>query len=124
MKAIQQLLDIIVAFEIDVGVGVAVAGQELLDAQRAGGMHRPDEDDVAESLRDQLGAAQEERPHQDLAELGVGLHQREQVGAGQLDDGTRHGRPHPNQRPAARQHVGLAGELAGAEQRDQRVTGR
>ena len=34
---------------------------------------------------DQLDAAQDERPHQDLAQLGVGLHQREQLLAIDLD---------------------------------------
>ena len=84
-EAIEQLLDVGVAIEIDVGVGMAVAGEELLDAQRAGAVHRADEDDVAEAVRDQLDAAQDERAHQDLAELGVGLHQRQQVFAIELD---------------------------------------
>ena len=30
-------------------------------------------------LRDQLDAAQDEGAHQDLAQLGVGLHEREQL---------------------------------------------
>ena len=49
VEAIEQLLHVGVAIEIDVGVGMAVAGQELLDAQRAGAVRRADEHDVAEA---------------------------------------------------------------------------
>ena len=63
---------------------MAVARQELLDAQRAGAMTRADEHDVAEPVRDQLHPAQDEGAHEDLAQLAVGLHQRQQVLAIQL----------------------------------------
>ena len=46
--------------------------------------------------RDQLDAAQDERPHQDLAQLGVGLHQREQLLAIELDHFTRLDGAHPS----------------------------
>ena len=49
VEPIQQLLDAGIAVEVDVRVRVAVARQELLDAERARGMARPDEHDVAES---------------------------------------------------------------------------
>ena len=64
---------------------MAVAREELPDPQRAGGVIRADEHDVAEPARDQLDAAQDERAHQDLAELGVGLHERQQLVAIELD---------------------------------------
>ena len=48
-------------------------------------MPRADQHDVAEAVGDQLDAAQDERAHQDLAQLGVGLHQRQQVAAIELD---------------------------------------
>ena len=85
VKPVQQLLDVGVAVEIDVGVRMAVARQELLDAQRAGAMSRPNEHDIAEPVRDQLHPAQDEGPHDDLAELAVGLHERQQLFAIQLD---------------------------------------
>src|SRR4029453_6457438 len=37
LEVIQHRLDVDVAFEIDIGVWVAIAGQELLDTKRAGG---------------------------------------------------------------------------------------
>ena len=45
----------------------------------------PISDDVAEAAGDQLDAAEDERPHQDLAQLGVGLDQPEQLLAIELD---------------------------------------
>ena len=77
-----------------------------------GGMVRPDEHDVAEAVRDELHPPEDERPHEDLAQLGVGLHEREQVIAIELDHLARHAGARTHQRPAAREHVGLAGELA------------
>ena len=75
VKPIEQLLRVGIAIEIDVVERMAVARQELLDPQRAGAVRRADHDDVAEVARDQLEAAKDERAHQDLAQLGVGLHQ-------------------------------------------------
>ena len=48
-------------------------------------MRRADHDDVAQIARDQFHAAQDERAHQDLAQLGVGLDQGEQLLAIELD---------------------------------------
>ena len=45
-------------------------------------MRRPDEHDVPDPTRDQLHAAENEGPHEDLAQLGIGLHQRQQAGPG------------------------------------------
>ena len=85
MKPIEQLLRVGVAIEIDVGVRMAVAGQKLLHPQRAGAMRRADEDDIPEATRNQLDPAEDERPHEDLAQLGVGLHEGEQLLAIELD---------------------------------------
>ena len=70
-----------------------------LDAERAGGMARPDEHDVSDPVRDQLHPAQDEGPHEDLAELAVGLHERQQVVAIQLD---HFARPRPRDRTSLR----------------------
>ena len=85
MKAVQQLLHVGVAVEIDVGVRMAVARQELFDAKRSSAMIRPDEHDVAEPVRDQLHPAQDEGAHDQLAEFAVGLHERQQLFTIQLD---------------------------------------
>ena len=97
VKAIEQLLDVGVAVEIDVRVRMAVARQELLDAQRAGECAEPTSTTSPMPLRDQLHAAQDERAHQDLAELGVGLHERQQLLAIELDHFARLARRAPGQ---------------------------
>ena len=85
MKAIEQILRVGVAIEVDVLKRMAVARQELLDAQRAGAVRRANQDDVAKAAGDQLDAAEDERPHEDVAQLGVGLHECEQLFAIELD---------------------------------------
>ena len=69
LKTIEQLLRLAVAIEVDVVKGMAVPRQELLHAQRSCAVRRADHDDVAQVPRNQLEAAQDERPHQDLAQL-------------------------------------------------------
>ena len=71
----------------------------------------PDEHDIAEPARNQLDAAQDEGPHQNLAQLGVGLHEGQQVFAIQLDHFARLGGARAQQRAPAREHGGLAAEL-------------
>ncbi len=113
METIEQRLHIRVAVEVDVGVRVAVAREELLDAQRVGRVHRSDEHDIADPARDELHSPQDEGPHQDLTELRVGLHQRHQLFAMQLDHRARLAHTDPEERAPARDHVDLAGELTG-----------
>ena len=74
-------------------------------------MGRSEHDDIAEVVRDQLDAAEHERPHEDLAQLGVCLHQRQQLLARELDHLTGCDRAQPRHRPAAGDHRRLAGEL-------------
>ena len=83
----------------------------------------PIEHDVAEPVRDQLHAAQDEGAHDDLAQLAVGLHQRQQVLAIQLDHLARLAGTRPDERAAAREHLDLAGELTRSMDRDQRLGG-
>ena len=64
---------------VDVGVRLVVAGQELLDRQRPGGVPRADQDDVPESPRHQRAAAKHERAEEDLAQLRVGLDEPPEV---------------------------------------------
>ena len=64
---------------------MAVARQKLLHAQRAGAVRRANHDDIAKVAGDQLDAAEHERPHEDVAQLGIGLNQGEQLFAIELD---------------------------------------
>src|SRR6202040_262151 len=108
MEAIEQLLGTWIALEIDVRVRMPVAREELLDTEGARGMSGADEDDVTDSARDDLHAPQDERPHQDLAQLAVGLHERQQLLATHLDHRARLAHADADEPAAARQHVDLA----------------
>jgi hypothetical protein len=46
---------------------------------------RSEQHRVAEPMRDELNAPQDERAHQDVAQLGIVLHDRHQVRAIELD---------------------------------------
>ena len=85
VKLVQQTLNIGVTVKIDIGVWMAVARQEFFNAECTRAMIRPDDDDISEPLRNQLDSADNECPHDDLANLAVGLHQGHQVFAIQLD---------------------------------------
>ena len=111
VEAIEQHLRIGIAIEIDVGERMAVAGQEFACAQRAARMARADEDRVADPRRDELGAAQDERAHQDLAQLGVNLYQGDQLFTGELDHFAGVAYPDAEQRAPPRNQVRFAGEL-------------
>ena len=54
-------------------------------------------------------------------ELAVGLHERQQVFAIQLDHFARLAGARSDERGAARKHVDLAGELTGSMDRDERL---
>ena len=100
---------------------MAVARQELFDAKRSRAMIRPNEHDIAEPVRNQLHPAQDEGPHDQLAELAVGLHERQQLFTIQLDHFARLAGARSDERGAARKHVDLAGELTRSMDRDERL---
>src|SRR6185503_3801642 len=106
-------------FEVDVFVRVAIARQKLFDAKRARGVNRPDEHDISGPQLDQLDAAEDEGAHQDLAEVGVGLHEGQQMFAIQFDHFARLGGARAEQGAPARQHGGLAAELPGSKDHDE-----
>ena len=120
MKLIEQLLRVSVAIEVDVVERMAVAGQELLHSERAGAVRRAKHDDIAKVARDQLETAEHECPHEDGAQLGVGLHEGEQLLAVELDHLARLGDAHRRHGPAARDHRDFARELTGPVRDDER----
>lgn len=67
--------------------------------------------------------AQDEGAHEELAELAVGLQQRQQVFAIELDDFARFAGARPDERRAAGEHGDLAGELTGAMGGNERLGG-
>ena len=58
---------------------MTVAREEFPDPQGPGAMLRAHQHDIAEAMGNQFQPTKDERPHDDLAELGVGLYQRPQV---------------------------------------------
>ena len=124
MKAIEEFLRVGIAIEVDVMKRVAIARQEFLDAQRAGAMNRANQDDVAIAAGDQLDAAEDERTHEDVAQLGIRLDQCEQLFAIELDHFAGTGRPDPRQGATAGQHGAFPGELCGTLGDDHRFGSR
>src|SRR5262249_60982555 len=99
-----------VASDIEVMNGMTAEGQELLHARRSGRVCRAD-DDVAETAGNQFLTPQDERPHHDLAQLGVGLYEREQRIVIELNHLARLIDTRACERPAATDHVGFARKL-------------
>ena len=100
---------------------MAVPRQEFLHAQRSRAVHRADHDDVTQIARDQSQPALDERPHQDLAQLRVGLDEREQLLAIELDHFAGLADAQAPDRAAPADHVGFAGKLPGVVAHDQRL---
>ena len=121
MKVIQELLRLGVLIEVDVMERMAVPRQKLLDPKRARAVHRAVDDDVPEVASDQLRTPEDERAHQDLAQLGVGLHERKQLLARELDHFGRRAHTQARHRSAARDHVRFARELSGVVSDDERL---
>ena len=123
LEVVQEVLHAGVPVEVDGRVRMSVARQELLDAERARAMARPHEHDVSQPLRDQLHPAEDEGPHDDLAQLAVGLHERQELLAIQLDHLARLAGARPEKRAAPGEHVDLAAELTRSVQGDERFGG-
>ena len=75
-------------------------------------MARADEHHVAHAGGHHCRAAQNESPHQDRPEFGMGLDQRQHLVAIQFDGFPWLRDAHAKERPAARKQVHLARELA------------
>src|SRR6266545_2289773 len=111
LELIEHRLAVGVRIQIDELVGVPVAREELADLQRPLAMIRSEQQHVAEALIDQLQAAQDERAEENVAQLGIGLDELEQLLARDLDDVRRRARldageeaPARQDRPLAREH--------------------
>src|ERR1041385_4090943 len=100
-----------VAFDGDVGVGMGVAGEKPADLQRPRRERGAEDDDVAEAALEERHAAKDERAHEDLAELRVGLHETEKLVTFELDDLAGGRRTKRDQAAAAGQQIQLAAEL-------------
>ena len=112
LEPIQDFLNIGIAIEVDIRVRVAVARQELSNAQRAGGCLRSQNDGVTPASRDQLNASQDEGAHQDVANLDVGLDQLHYFFPAHLDDLARRAHACRNDASTPGQQGYIAHEVA------------
>jgi len=114
-------LGIGLSVEVDVRVRMSVPDQEFLDAQRTGAVGGTNKDHIAVAAGNQLHAPEDERPHEDFAQLGVGLHERQELFAIQFDHFAGFADPRSRQRGPAGDQVRLARKLARTERRDDRL---
>ena len=112
-KRSRSACDVAIGVEVDVGMGMVVAGEELPQAQRAGRVARAHDHDVAVPALDEGEAAQDEGADEDFAQLGVARDQSAERLGGQLQELSGLGDAPENQALLAGDHGHLAGERAG-----------
>jgi hypothetical protein len=78
---------------------------------------------VSEPVRDQFHSANDERPHDELAEFAIGLYERQQVFAIHFDCFARLAGAYSEHRGATRKHIDLARELTRSIDYDERLAG-
>ena len=115
VETIEHGFDVGLAIEVHHRVGMPVSGEELADMERSLAVTRPEDHHVADLASQQLHPAQDEGAHEDLAQLAVGLHERQQVVTGDFDDLAGRRGPDMGEPTAARQHGDFATEHPGAE---------
>jgi len=120
MKLVEQLLHVTLAVEIDIGEWIIVARQELADPERSRTMVGTHEDDVAEPFVDQLRPAEDERPHEHVAQIGIVLDQGQETVPGNQDGARGSLRDDANNHGSTRQRSNFPRELSRPEPRDQR----
>ena len=111
-ESVQRRLDVIVAVEIDVGVRLIVARQELAQPERRRAVLRAEEHDAPLALGHQGRSSQNERAQEDLAQLDVRLDQRADLLRGQLEHARRAARPCAHDDRASRQQIDVPREAA------------
>jgi hypothetical protein len=119
VEPVEQLLDVRVLFEVDIRHRLRVAGEKLLDAERTRGIARSEEYQLRRAAGDDLEAAQDEGPHEDVAQLAVGLHERHQPRAVHLDHFPRLSRAVASEAAPAREDGSLSGEGPDAVRHDE-----
>src|SRR5207245_4905790 len=104
MEAIDQLLYAGFSVQVEHRLGMPVAGEELADAERPLAMRGPQDHDIAHAAGDQFQPTQDEGAHEEGAQLTVGLDERQQAVATDLDDVAVHSSSDLGERAAARHH--------------------
>ena len=127
VKAIEESLHVRVAIHVDVRVRVGVAGEELLEPQRAGRVRRADERRVAQAVCDERHAPQDERAHEHFTDLGILLNEPAEPLRAMTRTSPSSTMRRSHERPASREDVHFAGELSGVLDGDElfpRMPGR
>ena len=86
---------------------MSVSRKELFDTKRSGTMNGSDQHDITDSSRDELASAEDESPHEDIAQLTVRLQQCGQLFASDLDKFTRLVRTNANRTNDATSRTGM-----------------
>ena len=113
LEAAQEAVGVRVEVGVEQSVRVAVADQETLEAEGVGAVAGPDQDDPTVDVADQPDPAQDERPHDDLADVRLAGDQAAKVGALDPNDPTVGAGAARNEDLAIVEQVQLAGELPG-----------
>jgi hypothetical protein len=93
LEALEEPARVRIDLGVEQAVWVAVARQKALEAQRIAAVPGPDQHDATPRVPDEADAAQDERPHDDLADIRLAGHQAAKVGALDPDHAAVHARP-------------------------------
>ena len=113
LEVLEQCVHARVAVDVEVDVRMPVAHQEGLEAQGIRRVARPDQHEAAHGIGDQVRAAEHEGAQEQLAQLGVGLHDVPEVRQVDLEQLGRAQRARADQAVPPGDHVHLPGELPG-----------
>ena len=111
----KHLLDAAILVDVKAHIRMVVAREELAQAQRVRRVARADQRHLALCGVDQPHAPQDEGAHDDLGQLGIGLHQRAQLGLADRQHLPRLNHADAREAGQAAQGGELAGEIARKE---------
>src|SRR5258708_11936141 len=122
MKVIEDLLGHRIAVEIDERRWMGIAREELANLERARRIDRTEDERIAKILFEKHCAAEDERTHDNRAQLRIGLHESEQRFPRHLDHVARHRGANRGERPSSGEHLDLAAERTLTIRRDDLLT--
>ncbi len=116
-------MDTFVALDIEVRVRMSVSRQKLAQTQGVRGVTRSNKGRVTQPVGQHPHSAQDESPHEDVAELRVALHHAPQALVVHVENlaGLLHATA--DEGPPPRKHADLTGKLAGLLNDDELLAG-
>ena len=112
LELVEERLGVSVLLDVEVAVGMAVSGEELHQTKGAGVVARADQHRVAHVEVDQPHPAEDEGPHQQLAELGIGHDEVAELGRRDVHHLSVGVHPGGDQCPPAGEEADLPGEAS------------